>query len=234
MPPSCGEPASSFFLFTERGRPYRHLGWLFIALFVLMLVGQKSRPDRLAAAYTIVLAGGGTLLGHLAVGTAGRLALGALATALVVTGVLLAPLGIPLLSPETTARYAAAIGGVPQAELGDGKVSELPQLLADRFGWEQFVDDVASVVAGLDPHERRRTIIFAPSYGHAGAVEVLGRDRDLPLAYSGHNTNFFWGPPDEGVTTVVVIGEGEERLRRAVRSRGAGAGTRLRLLHALA
>jgi 4-amino-4-deoxy-L-arabinose transferase-like glycosyltransferase len=112
-----------FFLTTARGRPFRHLGWIYLVLLVLMLIGQKSRPDRIADVYIVLFAGGGALLTDLC----------------------------------------------------------------------------------------RR---LAPSYGQAGAIELLGRGRDLPRVYSSQNSYSHWGPPNDPVDAAIVMGPfGEETVR---------------------
>jgi hypothetical protein len=202
-----------FFLVTDRGKPYRHLGWIFIVLFLLMLIGQKSRPDRIAAAYTILFAGGGVQLeAFLRVGRV-RLLKFALPAALVLFGLAFAPLGLPVLSPGITASYSAALGIVPQIERGEGKRSELPQWLADRFGWEEIVDDVENASKLLRPDERGQAIILVPSYGHAGAIELFGRGRTLPPVYTGQNSYHSWGPPEDPVDAAIAVGFDEDTLR---------------------
>jgi hypothetical protein len=206
-----------FLLVTRRGRPYRHLGWIFVVLLLIMLVGQKSRPDRIAGVYTVLLASGGVLIEELARHRRGRWLRRALPAALLLGGAALAPLGLPILPPGPTASYAGALGIVPQIEKGEGKSSELPQWLADRFGWEEFVDDVEAVAGMLEPGEHRRAMILVPAYGHAGAVELLGRGRALPPVYSTQNSYFHWGPPEETVEVAIVAGFGEELLGRIFR-----------------
>ncbi|UCE86187.1 MAG: glycosyltransferase family 39 protein [Deltaproteobacteria bacterium] len=198
-----------FFLATERGRPYRHLGWIYVALLVLLLVGQKSRPDRIAAAYTVLFAGGGAGICDWLRRPGMRWLRPAQVAVLLLCGAALAPLSMPLLPPRLTARYAAALGVVPQIERGEDKRSLLPQWLADRYGWPALVDDVERVVRMLEPAERSHAIILAASYGHAGPIELLGRGRNLPPVYSPHNSYFLWGPPPDPVDVAVVIGFGE-------------------------
>jgi hypothetical protein len=203
-----------FFLGTKGGRRYRHLGWVYVVLLLLMLVGQKSRPDRISAVYTILFAGGGVLLEQLTRPARGRWLRIALPAALLLFGAALVPIGVPLLPPRTTAAYGAWLGIVPQIERGEGKRSELPQWLADRFGWEELTDDVAAAVETVDPGERDRAIILVPSYGHAGAIELFGRGRGLPPVYASQNTYFLWGPPEDPVDVAVVVGFREETLRQ--------------------
>jgi hypothetical protein len=195
-----------FFLATQRGQTLRHLGLIYLLLLILMMVGQKSRPDRIAAAYTVLLAGGGTLLGGLCCREHGRWLRWTLPAMLILAGAALAPLGLPLLPPEVTARYAAKLGVVPQIEKGEGKRPQLPQWIADRLGWERFVDDVEAVVKEIDPARRNRAIILVPSYGQAGAIELLGRGRGLPPVYATQNSYFHWGPPRDPVDVAVITG----------------------------
>jgi len=195
-----------FFLGAARGRPYRHLGWMYVVLLAMMLVGQKSRPDRIASAYTMLFAGGGVLVGEWVLRRGLRWLRLALPAALVVGGAALAPISLPLLPANPAGAYAAWSGVVPQIEQGEGKRTALPQWLADRRGWEQLADDVEAVVARLDPDRRRRAVILAPSYGQAGAIERFGRGLDLPPVFGTHNTYWWWGPPPESADVAVVVG----------------------------
>jgi hypothetical protein len=96
-----------------------------------------------------------------------------------------------------------------QMERGEGKRAELPQWFADRFGWEELVAQVASIYRELPPADRDRAILIAPTYGHAGAIELLGRDRGLPPVISPHNTYHSWARETlEQVTPEVAISLG--------------------------
>ena len=180
--------AGLWFVFVRDER-FRVVGFAYIVLLGILVASQSSRPDRIAGLYPTLLAAGavwweGVLAQRAAalrVGFAGALIAGCLA---------LAPLFQPLLPPETTARFAAFVGLDTQIERGEGKRAELPQWLADRFGWEELVAQVSDIVAALPQEQRRRALILAPSYGHAGALELLG---DLPPVVSGQNTYHMWG-----------------------------------------
>jgi 4-amino-4-deoxy-L-arabinose transferase-like glycosyltransferase len=202
--------AGLFFCFrTPAGRPYRLLGWMFVALLALMVVGQKSRPDRIAGAYPMIFAAGGAWWSAVVERPDLRWARWALPALLVIFGLLLAPMSLPILPPERLARYSAAAGIVPTLEAGAGKVSALPQWFADRFGWEELVDEVAAVVDGLEPGERERALILVPSYGHAGALELLGAARGLPRVASPQNTYHLWGVGEGAIEVIVAVGFGQ-------------------------
>lgn len=197
------------FLWTRR--ELRHLAVLYVSLLGLMVLAHEGRPDRIAGAYPLLFAAGGAWWERTLAGRGGCLRR-ALVGWLVAWGAMLAPLGLPILPPEATARWSEALGVVPQIERGDGKRTALPQWFADRFGWEQLVDDVAAVRSRLTADEQGRAVYFVPSYGHAGALEWLGRDRGLEPVYTGHNSFFLWGPPLQPVTVAVVLGSDREAL----------------------
>lgn len=191
----------------------RHVAWMYVLLLLMLALGQKSRPDRLVPAYSVLFAAGGAGIDAF-IRNRGRLWLRpVMVGALALFGAALAPIGMPLLPPATTARYGAALGIVPQIESGEGKRTALPQWLADRFGWEQLAADVGRAAGRLSPEERASTVILAPSYGQAGAIEHFGRGRDLPPVYAPHNNYYLWGPPENSVRTVIVVGFRESTLR---------------------
>ena len=194
-------------------RELRHIALAFLALLAFMAAGHESRPDRMAGVYPVLFAAGGAWWERrLAGGRPWRHAL--LAAWLVAWGAILAPLGLPILAPDVTARWAATLGVVPQFERGAGKRTDLPQWFADRFGWEQLVADVAAARSRLTPDEQRRVVYFAPSYGQAGALEWLGRDLGLRPVHSTHNSFHLWGPPPDPVDVAIVIGNRRERLEK--------------------
>ncbi|UCE25013.1 MAG: glycosyltransferase family 39 protein [Candidatus Zixiibacteriota bacterium] len=202
-----------FLLVSKRGQPLRHLGWIYPVLLVLMFVSQNSRPDRIAEAYIILFGVGGTYLSSLC----SRKPLGwlqwAIPTIFVITGLALVPLSLPLLPVNETASYAATLGVVPQVEKSEGEKPQLPLWLGHKIGWERFVDDIEAVASELDPAELQRAVILVPTYGQAGATELLGRGRQLPPVYATQNNYFHWGPPPDPVKVAIMAGFAEETVR---------------------
>jgi hypothetical protein len=68
--------------------------------------------------------------------------------------------------------------------------------LGETIGWEELVEQVDVVFQSLPERERPNAVIFTGSYGQAGAIDILGSQRGLPAASSGHNNYWLWGPPD--------------------------------------
>jgi hypothetical protein len=123
-----------------------------------------------------------------------------------------APAVLPLLPPSDTARYTAAIGLTAQAERG--KSSPIPQLLADRTGWESYVDDVERVFRSLPASDQARVTFYAPSYGQAGSLELFGPPRGLPDRVVGsQNTYWHWSVGRTNTDVLIAVDANPNGLR---------------------
>jgi hypothetical protein len=203
-----------FYLFRREARPFRALGWAYVALFALMVV-FRAKVYYITPFYPILLASGGA---QIEAWTETRRALRAwarpaLVCLLLAGGALMAPLGLPVLPVETFIRYQRALGVEPP-RTEKLKLAELPQLYADMFGWEEMTQAVAQVYNGLPPEERERCAIFARNYGEAGAIDFFGPRYGLPKAISNHQNYFLWGPRDYTGECVITIGEKLEDVRK--------------------
>jgi hypothetical protein len=165
--------------------------------FVILWIGLtllEGKDYYLAPAYPMLLAAGAIVVErHLALKRWGRWpAIGVLAL-LSGGGALLAPLALPVLSPEGYIAYSRALG--ISHSLGEKRgEARLPQFFADQFGWPEMVGAVAQVYERLTPAEQADCVILATNYGDAGAIDLFGRRRGLPRAICGHNSYFLWGP----------------------------------------
>ena len=122
------------------------------------------------------------------------------------------PMGLPVLPPETMARYAAWLGVTEVVTTNTGERLELPQDYADMLGWEQLADSVTHVYRSLSPEDREQAVILATSYGRAGAIDFYAGD-EIPHAVSPVGSYWYWGPGDRpGQVTIVVGAEPEDVL----------------------
>lgn len=203
-------------------RPHRALGWIWATVLGLLVVTGSSRSGYLAPAALPLFAAGGVALEALAARRGRpRLALLALVPALGL-GAVTAPFALPLLSVDDYVQYAAELGVEPStAERKE--LWRLPQFYADMHGWDRVVDAVETAAAGLSPVERDVAVVFAGNYGVASAVNVLGRERGLPPAISGHNHYWIWGPGDATGEVVLKVGGERSDLTDSFASVEAGA-----------
>jgi hypothetical protein len=202
-----------FSLFARAGRFVRPLGLVYVTVFILLVVNQKSRTGYLAPAYPMLFACGAAWLEPLLARS--RAACATVFAAIAIGGGVTAPLVLPLLPPPAYARYAAALGVEPSTE-ENKEVGALPQHFADRFGWPELLDRLEGGLRLLTAEERARAAVFTSNYGEAGAAELLGRGRGMPGVVSGHNNYWLWGPgpPDIAALLVVAGPAAEPRLRQ--------------------
>jgi hypothetical protein len=202
----------AWLLFHPAGRRNRLLGWMYLTVFVILALSGSSRSGYLSPAYTWLFAAGG--VGGERLLARPRLAWlrPAVVAILIAAGAVTAPLALPLLPVETYIRYARALGERPSTEERK-ELGELGQFYADMHGWDAIVEAVAGVCRRLPPVDAAAARIFAPDYGVAGAVDLLGGRQGLPRAISGHNNYWLWGPRGWDGRVLIVIGGGEESLR---------------------
>lgn len=126
----------------------------------------------------------------------------------IVSGVFIAPLAMPVLSPESYIKYADALGFSPGTS-EKKEVGPLPQHFADMFGWVELTEAVNKAYQSLNEEEKQSCVIFGQNYGQAGSVALLGKKYDLPPVISTHNNYYLWGPGEKQFEVVIIIGGGE-------------------------
>lgn len=193
-----------YFLLAAHGRPYRALGFAYLAVLLLMMM-RNAKPYYLGPIYPALLAGGALIVERAArPGRWGWLRPAGV-TALAVSGALLAPLAKPLLPVDAYVRYAAALG-VESGTDERHRLGRLPQFFSDMHGWRQLAEAVARVHRALPVGDRTRACVFAQNYGEAGAIDFFGPSLGLPRAISGHNSYWLWGPGACDGRVIIVIG----------------------------
>jgi hypothetical protein len=187
-----------FFFFSTSGKPYRTLGWAWV-FAAGVIVTLSPRVYYLFPAFPILFAAGAVLWEAQA-----RWRIYAWSAILVATALVLLPFVIPVLPPETYLGYAKALH-FNQPAIETHQLGPLPQLYADRFGWEEMAATIAGVYNNLPPEVRPKTAIFGQNYGEAGAIDMFGPEHGLPPAISGHQNYFLWGPRGYTGESVIVM-----------------------------
>jgi hypothetical protein len=199
----------------REGRRYRVLGiaWLGVMAEMFLLDGRPYYP---APAYPMLLAAGGVALEGWLAAPRWRAAKPACAAALALSGAVLAPLFTPLLPPAALIRYSQAIG-MTQPRIETHRLGPLPQLMADRFGWQEMAEEVARIYRSLPAADRAKAAIFGQNYGQAGAIDLFGPALGLPRAISGHLSYYLWGPRGYTGEVMIVLDDDRENLERLFR-----------------
>ncbi len=181
------------FFFSPRGKPYRALGWAFVVLYVLLTV-INAKPYFLGPIYPMVLAAGALRFEEGVQQSRWKWAKPTYLLAILASGIIFAPIAIPVLPPATFAHsYAAQLAALGNGGAGQQNAGIFPQYLGDRFGWEELVTTVQQVEQTLPPTEQSQACVFTQNYGEASALDLLGTSAHLPPVISGHNNFYYWG-----------------------------------------
>jgi 4-amino-4-deoxy-L-arabinose transferase-like glycosyltransferase len=186
-------------------RPFRPLGLLALTIFLLLLI-TGGKDYYFGPLHTLLIAGVASFVGvWLEQRNRTPVLAGALAL-LTLGGLVLLPMGAPILPPPLMARYAAALGVTEATRTNYGGTLSLPQDFADMTGWPEQVETVASVFHSLPADEQSRTVILGVNYGRTGAVALFGPKLGLPYPISRHGDFYFWGTGERSGEVTIVIG----------------------------
>ncbi len=209
----------------------RILGVVFLTVFAILFANPHTKAEYLAAAYPLLYACGGVALERVPRpwSAAGAAVVSGL---LVLSGILLAPLAMPILPVEKYIRYSRAIGVGPPGSTENLEVADLPQFFADMHGWEELARDVSNAYLTLPETERPTTVAFVMNYGEAGALEYYARRYPLPRVICNHNAYWRGGRTDPDHDLHPPRGK-PRGLPRVLHGGHAGGRAPRRALHAL-
>jgi Dolichyl-phosphate-mannose-protein mannosyltransferase len=185
---------------------WRWLGLSFL-FFLAVMMAMHAKDYYVAPIYPILFATGGIaweqrFASRRRVADNRIFAFPVLETVLVVVGVLILPMAIPVIRPSTWIAYTKTLHLYNTSDNTENQSSgPLPQFYADRFGWQEEVDQVSRIYHSLSPVDQTKVGIYCSNYGEASAINFLGEG--LPTAISGHNNYWLWGP--HGATGDIMI-----------------------------
>jgi Dolichyl-phosphate-mannose-protein mannosyltransferase len=201
------------FFFSARLKPYRLLGWAYIVCYAVLYF-LHGKNYYLAPVYPMLLAAGSVVIdGALTHPHRGWLK-PVIAVLLLAAGAHLAPITVPVFSPERFLAYEKTLPfKLPVMEHAHERAA-LPQWYADQFGWQEIVDEAAVAWSQVPAAERNDCAIFAQDYGQAGAIDFLGRRYGLPPAISTHQTYWLWGPRNYSGKCMIILGDHRNTLEQ--------------------
>jgi hypothetical protein len=122
-----------------------------------------------------------------------------------VSGLLLLPLTVPILSPEMLLRFEDRTGLKPLIVFENQNNGLLPQYFADEFGWEDMVRKVSLAYHSLSLADQKKTAIFSNSWGDAAAIDYFGPTYGLPKAICKQDSYWDWGPRDYTGEVMIIL-----------------------------
>ncbi len=182
-------------LFKKEWRGYRLFGYGYLVLLVT-LFALGGQFYFMIPIYSVLLAAGAvTIEQWFEVRSSALRPRTALKVAVPVACTLLSlpalPFALPILPVQSLIAYLRPIGVNAGVKTEDRRITDLPQHMADRFGWEEMARDVAAVY-----HEVRRTSadsvgVTTRNWGQASALHVYRKEFGLPEPITGDGWFYF-------------------------------------------
>jgi 4-amino-4-deoxy-L-arabinose transferase-like glycosyltransferase len=183
-------------------RPWRFVAYTYL-FFLGMMMLMHAKDYYLAPIYPVLFAAGSVAFGQLTRRDWPLLVYAA--NFVIVLCIATGPVVLTILPPDKYVVYTAPFA--PNSARFEKFTSPLPEILSDRFGWQQMVEGFAARYNALPPDVRAGTAIFCGNYGEASAVNILGPRYGLPAAISGHQNYFFWGWNGYTGDSVLTLGD---------------------------
>jgi hypothetical protein len=177
-------------------RPYRVVVVAFAVVVVVVAVVIGDRPYFTAPMYAPLLAAGAVAFERRLREGRSRWSRRAAVAAIVIAGLLGAPVALPLLP-------ASVLRTVP--------LQSVNYDLGEQVGWPELD---RTVVAAFGRLGRSDAVVVGSNYGQAGAVFHFGPAGIAERAYSRQNTDWWYGPPPDDARAAVLIGFGRELVER--------------------
>lgn len=171
--------------------PWRPIGWAYLVSLAVIYV-TKGKGYYNSGLIPVIIAAGSVPVTRWLQGGGRAIRFAKSATyvgATVLSGLFIVLIALPVI-PASRFPTSDVARGNPDA--------------VSTYGWPSFVAQVEAVSNQLTPTEREHTAIVAGNYGEAGALELLGGP-GLPPVYSGHNSLWDRGPPDDSRTTTILV-----------------------------
>ena len=214
-----------FCLFSDDGKRYRMVGWMYAMPLVLFLA-MRGRDYYLAPAYPMLYAAGAVWVekwmmrqreasketekqGSKEAGREARPDANGDTRARWIRGVIWA-----LLAVDVVVAGAVALPLAPVNSTWWNFATKVDVVFPEEIGWPEFVETVAQVRDQLPASERDGLGVLAGNYGEVGALNLYGEKYGLPRAISGVNSSWERGYGNPAPETLIVVGFQRDFLRK--------------------
>jgi hypothetical protein len=189
------------------GIDYSFLGIFFIGTLATLFTLHAS-ARMIAASFMPLLAAGAVFVEELTDKARwGNWVRAGVTSYMVMVGVFSTLFCLPIIPPDQLQAFSNTFKPwMPPVKEFNGQTFRASTLLFGRLGWDETVQNVASVYNELPPEDRSVAGIFSDWYMPAGAVDQLGPAYGLPHAVSGSLTYYLWGPGYSWDTMIIVTG----------------------------
>ena len=202
-----------YLLFARNARPYRVLGWTFLAVFATFFI-LHGKDYYTSPVYTIALAAGAVGLESVTRSRTGLWTRTVFLVLLLAATAAMLPMNLPVLSPERLVHYVEKFPLKPQASEKAHARAELPHYFAWQFGWPEMVQTVSRAYHSLPPDQQAKTAIIGNNFAESGAIDLLGPKYGLPKSIGVHQSYWLWGPRNYTGEIMIVLGDEPGTLKQ--------------------
>jgi hypothetical protein len=180
------------FLFSARLKTYRVLGWSYVVCYSAFFL-LHGKNYYLAPIYPMLLGAGAVVIESAFTRPRTAWLKPVIVVLLLATGVHLAPVVVPILSPDKFLVYARSLPfKLPLMEHSHARAA-LPQWYADQFGWNEIVAETAIAWNRLSPDQRTDCgIVYVPNHRtDYGSPYAPSHRADCGIVYvPNHRTDY--------------------------------------------
>jgi Dolichyl-phosphate-mannose-protein mannosyltransferase len=194
-------------LFTAKGKPYRMLAWIYLAVIVLLIVSSGKNYYSMGL-YPMLFAAGSVALQQWTTVKIKWLRWVTVAVILFLAGFTL-PMAMPLWEPDKLAAYYKErdVEGTGMLKWEDQKNHSLPQDFADYLGWKEITEKAEKLYQSLPKAEKDSTVVYCRHYGLAGALKYYSKDEQFKSKVISDNGSFLhWIPNDFDFKHLIFVG----------------------------
>ncbi len=198
-----------FLLFTNRGKSFRILGYMYIFIIIFLLLFSGKGYYSMGA-YPMLIAAGACYWEKLSDSWNTKWVPVLILVFMIISILPVLPISLPVLKIDKLIKYgekAKKIGLESAFRWETGIVHDLPQDFADMFGWKELAGIVEKTYFELTPEERNKCLIYAENYGQAGAVDYYGKKSSLPEVVSFNSSYLLWAPDSVNIDILIYIND---------------------------
>jgi hypothetical protein len=190
----------------EAGR-YRFLGIVTI-LVVIILMFLRGKSYYTIGVFPFLIAAGSVSYERWLSRTWIRIAFPVM---LVLLTIPMLPMGLPVFKTQGLVTYFKIVetkyGIVIGRKFENGSIHSLPQDYADMLGWEELTQVTSKAYEQIV--DKKAAFIYGENYGHAAAINIIGKKYGLPHPVSFSESFRYWAPKqfDPDITSVVYIND---------------------------
>jgi len=180
----------SLLLFSKHWKDFRFFGFMYFFLFVLFFI-MGVKFYFLIPMYAILMAVGSIKIEHWIVEKKLSKTKVLIPVAYVLLSLPFLPLVIPVLPVEQLVKYVGVMGVNAGVQTENQEITNLPQHIADRFGWPELSIQVNDIYDEISKTTDEEIGIFTSNWGQASSLHYYREKYDLPEPVSLHGWYYY-------------------------------------------